>query len=32
MDIGGAYGRTVVPDVSTGMLRITSLKREPKEI
>jgi chemotaxis protein CheD len=32
MDIGGAYGRTVVADVATGILRITSLKREPKEI
>lgn len=32
MDIGGSYGRTLVADVSTGLVRITSLKREPKEI
>ena len=32
MDIGGSYGRTIVADASTGMLRITSLKRELKEI
>ncbi len=32
MDIGGSYGRTVVADASTGTVRITSLKREPKEI
>jgi chemotaxis protein CheD len=32
MDIGGAYGRTIVADAATGLLRITSLKREPKEI
>lgn len=32
MDLGGSYGRTVVADADTGVLRITSLKREPKEI
>lgn len=32
MDIGGAYGRTVLADAVTGRVRITSLKREPKEI
>ncbi len=32
LDIGGAYGRTVVADASTGRLRITSLKRDPKDI
>jgi chemotaxis protein CheD len=32
MDIGGAYGRTVLADAQTGLLKITSLKREPKEI
>lgn len=32
MDIGGSYGRTVVADTSTGVVRITSLKREPKDI
>jgi chemotaxis protein CheD len=32
MDIGGSYGRTMIADVSTGIIRITSLKRAPKEI
>jgi chemotaxis protein CheD len=32
MDIGGSYGRTLVADTSSGIVRITSLKREPKEI
>jgi len=32
MDLGGAYGRTIVADAGTGILRITSLRREPKEI
>jgi len=32
MDIGGSYGRTIVADVATGTLLITSLKREPKKI
>jgi chemotaxis protein CheD len=32
MDIGGAYGRTIVADAATGTLVITSLKREPKRI
>ena len=32
MDIGGSYGRTIVADAATGMLRITSLKRELKQI
>ncbi len=32
MDIGGSYGRTLLADASTGLVRITSLKRQPKEI
>lgn len=32
LDIGGSYGRTVLADASSGILRITSLKRDPKEI
>ena len=32
LDIGGAYGRTVLADAGTGALRVTSLKREPKDI
>ena len=32
MDIGGSYGRTILAEAETGLLRITSLKREPKLI
>jgi chemotaxis protein CheD len=32
MDIGGSYGRTLVADLTSGAVRITSLKREMKEI
>ncbi len=32
LDIGGSYGRTLLADITTGTVRITSLKRQPKEI
>jgi len=32
LDIGGSYGRTVIADAESGLLRVTSLKRDPKEI
>jgi len=32
MDIGGSHGRTLVADLASGAVRITSLSREMKEI
>ena len=32
MDVGGSWGRTVVADLATGAVRISSLRRDAKEI
>jgi len=32
MDVGGSYGRALLADLASGAVRITSLKREMKEI
>ena len=32
MDVGGSTGRTLVADIGTGVIRVTSLRRAPKDI